>query len=55
VTDHPEESRAARSTIQTRSAAIWFHLIADLECGGVVYGPPLIAGCRILDGAAAVR
>jgi hypothetical protein len=26
-----------------------------LECGGVVYGPPLTAGCRILVGAAAVR
>jgi hypothetical protein len=26
-----------------------------LECGGVVYGPPLTAGCQILVGAAAVR
>jgi len=26
-----------------------------LECGGVVYGPPLTAGCRVLVGAAAVR
>jgi hypothetical protein len=26
-----------------------------LDCGGVVYGPPLSAGCRILVGAAAVR
>jgi hypothetical protein len=26
-----------------------------LDCGGVVYGPPLTAGCRILVGAAAVR
>jgi hypothetical protein len=26
-----------------------------LDCGGMVYGPPLTAGCRILVGAAAVR
>ena len=26
-----------------------------LDCGGVVYGPALTAGCRILVGAAAVR
>ena len=26
-----------------------------LDCGGVVYGPPLTAGCRFLVGAAAVR
>jgi hypothetical protein len=26
-----------------------------LECGGVVYAPPVTAGCQILAGAAAVR
>ena len=26
-----------------------------LDCGGVLYGPALSAGCRILVGAAAVR
>jgi hypothetical protein len=26
-----------------------------LDCGGVVYGPPLTAECRILVAAAAVR
>jgi hypothetical protein len=26
-----------------------------LDCGGVVYGPPLTADCRVLVGAAAVR
>src|SRR6202008_3074819 len=26
-----------------------------LDCGGVVYGPPLTAGCRILVGAAEGR
>jgi hypothetical protein len=28
---------------------------ACLECGGVVYGPPITAGCQILVGGAAVR
>jgi hypothetical protein len=25
------------------------------DCGGVLYGPPLTADCRVLVGAAAVR